>query len=53
MDDEISFLPVGARHSEERQTLPGEEESPNSKMIAEHSLNFLQKAEKRLSDRTA
>lgn len=51
MDDEISFLPVGARHSEERQTLPGEGESPNSKMIAEHSLNFLQKAEKRLSYR--
>lgn len=51
MDNGISFLPAEAGHSEERQTLPGEGESPNSKMTAEHSLNFLQKAEKRLSYR--
>ena len=51
MDEGISFLPAGAGHSEERQTLPGEGEFPNSKMTAEHSLNFLQKAAKRLSYR--
>jgi len=48
MDDGLSFLPAGAGHSEERQTLPREGVFLNSKMASEHSLNFLQRAAKRL-----